>query len=194
MNLRNVADPSFKKGSRIFKQRAPNVTCSELTAPRGEYAALRRAKSAFVFAVKSQSSPQLIESVLSLILGLEPENGKSCAIRRNFLFAPLFPLLSRTKRNSARVRADSFPVAQNPPNFPPASLFDVGVCLSSQDTSRVQYRRLGRATQAGLASPASRKVWISDFGQLLLSKKLSRVPKYQSVFPLPQFLREEATL
>ena len=37
---------------------APNVTCSELTAPRGEYAALRRAKSAFVFAVKSQSSPQ----------------------------------------------------------------------------------------------------------------------------------------
>ncbi|TSC76083.1 MAG: hypothetical protein G01um101433_813, partial [Parcubacteria group bacterium Gr01-1014_33] len=33
---------------------APNVTLSELTAPRGEYAALRRAKSAFVFAVKSQ--------------------------------------------------------------------------------------------------------------------------------------------
>jgi len=30
----------------------------KLTAPRGEYAALRRAKSAFVFAVKSQSSPQ----------------------------------------------------------------------------------------------------------------------------------------
>src|SRR3989338_8115729 len=26
MNLRNVADPSFKKGSRIFKQRAPNWT------------------------------------------------------------------------------------------------------------------------------------------------------------------------
>src|SRR3989338_2930762 len=46
------ASVSFKEGSRIFKQRAPNVTCSELTAPRGEYAALRRAKSAFVFAVK----------------------------------------------------------------------------------------------------------------------------------------------
>src|SRR3989344_6321410 len=51
---------------------APNVTCSELTAPRGEYAALPRAKSAFVFAVKSQSSPPLIESHLSLILGFEP--------------------------------------------------------------------------------------------------------------------------
>ena len=37
---------------------APKLTLSELTAPRGEYAALRRAKSAFVFAVKSQSSPQ----------------------------------------------------------------------------------------------------------------------------------------
>jgi len=58
MNSRNVADFSLKKGSSIFKQRAPNVTCSEMTAPRGEYAALRRAKSAFVFAVKSQSSPQ----------------------------------------------------------------------------------------------------------------------------------------
>ncbi|TSC66960.1 MAG: hypothetical protein G01um101466_830, partial [Parcubacteria group bacterium Gr01-1014_66] len=39
---------------------APKLTLSEMTAPRGEYAALRRAKSAFVFAVKSQSSPQLI--------------------------------------------------------------------------------------------------------------------------------------
>ena len=37
---------------------APKLTCSEMTAPRGEYAALRRAKSAIVFAVKSQSSPQ----------------------------------------------------------------------------------------------------------------------------------------
>ena len=55
---------------------APVVTCSELTAPRGEYAALRRAKSAFVFAVKFQSSPQLIESVLSLISGLEPREQK----------------------------------------------------------------------------------------------------------------------
>src|SRR3989338_1787133 len=55
---------------------APKLTCSELTAPRGEYAALRRAKSAFVFAVKSQSSPQLIESVLSLISGLEPRERK----------------------------------------------------------------------------------------------------------------------
>src|SRR3989344_4510563 len=50
----------------------PKLTCLEMTAPRGEYTALRRAKSAFVFAVKSQSSPQLIESVLSLISGLEP--------------------------------------------------------------------------------------------------------------------------
>ena len=37
---------------------APKLTLSELTTPRGEYAALRRAKSAFVFAVKSQTSPQ----------------------------------------------------------------------------------------------------------------------------------------
>ncbi len=37
---------------------APKLTCSELTAPRGLTPALRRAKSAFVFAVKSQSSPQ----------------------------------------------------------------------------------------------------------------------------------------
>src|SRR3989339_1106078 len=42
--------------------RAPVVTCSELTAPRGEYAALRRAKSAFVFAVKSHNSPQRMET------------------------------------------------------------------------------------------------------------------------------------
>ncbi|OIP79967.1 MAG: hypothetical protein COT39_02620 [Parcubacteria group bacterium CG08_land_8_20_14_0_20_48_21] len=27
---------SFKEGSRIFKQRAPKLTLSELTAPRGE--------------------------------------------------------------------------------------------------------------------------------------------------------------
>ena len=56
--------------------RAPKLTFSEMTAPRGEYAALRRTKSAFVFAVKSQSSPQLIESVLSLISGLEPRERK----------------------------------------------------------------------------------------------------------------------
>ena len=67
---------SLKKGSHIFKQRAPNVTSLKLTAPRGEYAALRRQKSAFVFAVKSQSSPQFIESVLSLISGLEPRERK----------------------------------------------------------------------------------------------------------------------
>src|SRR3989344_2338601 len=59
MNLRNVADPSFKKGSRIFKQRAPNVTCSELTAPRGEYAALRRAKSAFDFGVRAERTEKV---------------------------------------------------------------------------------------------------------------------------------------
>ena len=55
---------------------APKLTLSELTAPRGLAPALRRAKSAFVFAVKSQSSPQLIESVLSLISGLEPRERK----------------------------------------------------------------------------------------------------------------------
>src|SRR3989338_10386992 len=69
MNLRNVADPSFKKGSRIFKQRAPNVTCSELTAPRGGDAALRRAKTAFVFAVKTPRFPPFILSVLSFVFG-----------------------------------------------------------------------------------------------------------------------------
>ena len=37
---------------------APKLTCLEMTAPRGLTPALRRAKSAFVFAVKSQSSPQ----------------------------------------------------------------------------------------------------------------------------------------
>src|SRR3989338_8590577 len=41
---------------------APKLTCSEMTAPRGEYAALRRVKSAFVFAVKSHNSPQRIET------------------------------------------------------------------------------------------------------------------------------------
>ena len=44
-----------------------------MTAPRGEYAARSRAKSAFVFAVKSHNSPQRMETVLSLISGLEPD-------------------------------------------------------------------------------------------------------------------------
>ena len=48
----------FKKVRAKCIITAPQLTLSELTAPRGEYAALRRAKSAFVFAVKSQSSPQ----------------------------------------------------------------------------------------------------------------------------------------
>jgi len=37
---------------------APKLTFSEMTAPRGFAPALRRTKSAFVFHVKSQSSPQ----------------------------------------------------------------------------------------------------------------------------------------
>jgi hypothetical protein len=48
---------------------------SEMIAPltpTGRRGSLRKAKSAFVFAAKSQSSLQLIESVLSLISGLEP--------------------------------------------------------------------------------------------------------------------------
>src|SRR3989338_9242582 len=56
MNLRNVADPSFKKGSRIFKQRAPNVTCSELTAPRRGGGAAPRAEKPFFFFRQNQTS------------------------------------------------------------------------------------------------------------------------------------------
>src|SRR3989338_7749581 len=69
---------------------APKLTCLEMTAPRGEYTALRRAKSAFVFAVKSQSSPQLIESVLSLISGLEPRERKKLRPSAEFFFFSTF--------------------------------------------------------------------------------------------------------
>ena len=58
---------------------APKLTLLEMIAPlapTGRRGSLRKAKSAFVFAVKSQSSLQLIESVLSLISGLEPRERK----------------------------------------------------------------------------------------------------------------------
>ena len=52
-------DSSWAHNSKLGRKIPPR-------APRQARDMLRRAKSAFVFAVKSQSSPQLIESVLSL--------------------------------------------------------------------------------------------------------------------------------
>src|SRR3989344_4641572 len=108
---------SLKMGSRIFKQRAPKLTCSELTAPRGEYAALRRAKSAFVFAVKSQSSPQLIESVLSLILGLEPRERKKLRHSAEFFVCATFSASFKDKTKLRKGSSRFFPCCPKSPKL-----------------------------------------------------------------------------
>ena len=58
-----------------FKDRPHDETFSEIEgalAAREARGSLAETKSAFVFAVNSKSSPQLIENVLSLREGLEP--------------------------------------------------------------------------------------------------------------------------